>query len=54
MAVLNLCQVMVLKSGFQKMEEGAGRSARRVLPWHEKRSEYLEGTTKEMEMVMFD
>jgi hypothetical protein len=42
------------KKWFSEMEEGARRSARRVLPWHEKGSEYLEGTTKEMEMVMFD
>jgi hypothetical protein len=36
----------------RKMEEGAGRSTRRVLPWHGKGSEYLEGIAKEMEVVM--
>jgi hypothetical protein len=36
------------------MEEGAGRSTRRVPPWHEKGLEYLEGTAKELEMVMSD
>jgi hypothetical protein len=36
------------------MEEDAGRSTRRVLPWHEKGSEYLERTAEEMEIVMFD
>jgi hypothetical protein len=46
--------VSVLKVVFGKMEKSAGRSTRRVLPWHEKGSEYLEGTAEEMEMVMFD
>jgi hypothetical protein len=36
------------------MEKGAGRSTRRVLPWHGYGSEYLQGTAKEMEMVMCD
>jgi hypothetical protein len=36
------------------MEKGAGRSTRRVLPWHGYGSEYLQGTTEEMEMVMCD
>jgi hypothetical protein len=36
------------------MEKGAGRSTWRVLPWHEKGSEYLQGTAKELEMVMCD
>jgi hypothetical protein len=36
------------------MEKGAGRSTRRVLPWHGYGSEYLQGTTKENEMVMCD
>jgi hypothetical protein len=36
------------------MEESVGWSTRRVLPWHENGSEYLEGTAEEMEMLMFD
>jgi hypothetical protein len=36
------------------MEKGAGRSTQRVLPWHGYGSEYLQGTSKEMEMVMCD
>jgi hypothetical protein len=36
------------------MEKGAGRSTRRVLPWHGYGSEYLQGTAKGMEMVMCD
>jgi hypothetical protein len=36
------------------MEESVERSTRRVLPWHENVSEYLEGTAEEMEMVIFD
>jgi hypothetical protein len=36
------------------MEESVERTTRRVLPWHKKGSEYLEGTAEEMEMVMFD
>jgi hypothetical protein len=36
------------------MEEGAERSIRRVLPLHEIGSEYLEGTAKEIEVVMCD
>jgi hypothetical protein len=31
----------------EKMEKGAGRSTRRVLPWHEEITEYLEGTAEE-------
>jgi hypothetical protein len=42
------CQVLVLQECFQKMEESAERSTRRVLPWHGKSSEYLEGTTEKM------
>jgi hypothetical protein len=36
------------------MEKGAGRSTRRVLPWHGYGSEYLQGTAEGMEMVMCD
>jgi hypothetical protein len=36
------------------MEKGAGRSTRRVLPWHGYGSEYLQGTTEGMEMVICD
>jgi hypothetical protein len=54
MAILNLCQFLVLKVVFEKMEKGAGRSTRRVLPWHGYGLEYLWGTTEEMEMVMCD
>jgi hypothetical protein len=31
------------------MEESVRRSTRRVLPWHGKSLEYLEGTAKKME-----
>jgi hypothetical protein len=37
-----------------KMEKGAGRSTRRVLPWHGYGSKYLQGTAEGMEMVMCD
>jgi hypothetical protein len=46
--------LVFLKWFFEKMEEGAGRSTQRVLSWHEKSLEYLDGTVEEMEMVMFD
>jgi hypothetical protein len=36
------------------MEKGAGRSTRRVLPWHGYGSEYLQGTAEGMERVMCD
>jgi hypothetical protein len=36
------------------MEKGAGRSTRRVLPWHGYGLEYLQGTAEEMEVVMCD
>jgi hypothetical protein len=39
---------------FEKMEKGAGRSTRRVLPWHGYGSEYLQGTAEGMEVVMCD
>jgi hypothetical protein len=39
---------------FGKMKEGARRSILRVLPWHVIGSEYLEGTTEEIEVVMCD
>jgi hypothetical protein len=42
------------KFDFGKMEKGAGRSTRRVLPWRGNGSEYLQGTTKGMEVVMYD
>jgi hypothetical protein len=48
------CQVLVLQEYFWNMEKGAGRSTRRVLPWHGYGSEYLQGTAKGMEMVMCD
>jgi hypothetical protein len=38
----------------EKMEESAGWSTRRVLPWHGYGSEYLQGTAEGMEMVMCD
>jgi hypothetical protein len=42
--------VLVLKVVFRrkKMEEGAGRSTRRVLSWHGYGSGYLEGTAEEI------
>jgi hypothetical protein len=46
--------VLVLNVVFGKMEKGARRSTQRVLSWYEKSLEYLEGTAKEMEMVVFD
>jgi hypothetical protein len=36
------------------MEKGAGRSTRRVLPWHGYGSEYLQGTVEGIEVVMCD
>jgi hypothetical protein len=36
------------------MEKAAGRSTWRVLPWHAKGLEYLQGTAEELEMVMCD
>jgi hypothetical protein len=55
MAILNLCQVLVLQNKvFRKMEKGAGRSTWRVLPWHDNGSEYLQGTAEGMERVMCD
>jgi hypothetical protein len=36
------------------MKKGAGWSTRRVLPWHDYGSEYLQGTAEGMEMVMCD
>jgi hypothetical protein len=36
------------------MEKGARQSTRRVLPWHGKGSEYLNGTAEEMVKVMCD
>jgi hypothetical protein len=46
--------VLFSKVDFEKMEKGAGRSTRRVLPWHGYGSEYLQGTAEGMEMVMCD
>jgi hypothetical protein len=54
MAILNLCQFLVLKVVFRKMEKGAGRSTWRVLTWHGYGSEYLQGIDEGMEMVMCD
>jgi hypothetical protein len=48
MNVLNLCQFLVLQNDFRKMENSVGQSTRRVLPWHEESSEYLEGTGEEL------
>jgi hypothetical protein len=48
------CQVLVLQECFENMEKGAGRSTRRVLPWHCYGSEYLQGTAEGMEMVICD
>jgi hypothetical protein len=40
--------VLVFKRGFWKeKEKGAGRSTKRVLPWHDDGSEYLEDTAEE-------
>jgi hypothetical protein len=38
----------------EKLEKGVKRSTRWVLPWHGGGSEYLEGTAKGFEVVMFD
>jgi hypothetical protein len=46
--------VLVLKVVFGKMEECAGQSTQRVLPWHGYGSEYLQGTAEELEMVICD
>jgi hypothetical protein len=46
--------VFIFKSGFQRMEEDAGRSTQRVLPWHRKGSEYLKDAAEDLEMVMCD
>jgi hypothetical protein len=46
--------VLFSKVDFGKREKNAGRSTRRVLPWHEYGSAYLQGTAKEMEVVMYD
>jgi hypothetical protein len=54
MAILNLCQVLVLQKCFRKMEKSAGWSTRRVLPWHGSGLEYVQGTAEEMEMVLCD
>jgi hypothetical protein len=48
------CRFWFLKNGFRNIEESAGRSNRRVLPWHGKSLEYLEGIVKNMEVVMCD
>jgi hypothetical protein len=39
--------VLFSKVDFGKMEKGAGRSTRRVLPWHGYGSEYLQVLPKE-------
>jgi hypothetical protein len=36
------------------MEKGAGRSTRRVQPWHGYGSEYLQSTAEGMERIMCD
>jgi hypothetical protein len=46
--------VLFSKDVFEKMEKGAGRGTRMVLPWHGYGSEYLQGIAEEMEMVMCD
>jgi hypothetical protein len=48
------CRFCFSKVDFRKMEKGAGRSTRKVLPWHEYDSEYLQGTAEGMEVVMCD
>jgi hypothetical protein len=40
--------VLFSKDVFGKMDKGAERSTRRVLPWHGYGSEYLQGTAEEM------
>jgi hypothetical protein len=38
--------VLFSKVDFGKVEKGAGRGTRRVLPWHVFGSEYLQGTAE--------
>jgi hypothetical protein len=53
MAILNLCQVLGFTKVFlEKWRRCAGRSTRRVLPWHGYGLEYLQGTAKGNELVM--
>jgi hypothetical protein len=55
MAILNLCQVLVLQKCFwEEWREVPIRSTWRVLPWHGCGSDYLQGTAEEIEMVMCD
>jgi hypothetical protein len=49
MAILNLCQVLVLQRCFRKNWSCAGRSTWRVLPWHGNDPEYSEGTAGELD-----
>jgi hypothetical protein len=46
--------VLFSKDVFGKMGKGAGQSTRRVLPWHDYGSEYLQGIAEGNELVMFD
>jgi hypothetical protein len=39
---------------FRQKEKDAGQSTWRVLSWHGKSSEYLEGAAEEIEVVMWD
>jgi hypothetical protein len=48
------CRFCFSEDDFGKMEKGAGRSTRRVLSWYGYGSEYLQGTTEGMEVVMCD
>jgi hypothetical protein len=48
------CRFYFQKGVFGKVEKGAGRSTRRIPPWHGCGSEYSQGTAEEMEVVMFD
>jgi hypothetical protein len=48
------CRFWFSKVDFGKLEKGAGRSTRRVLPWHRLGLEYLQGTAEGWEVVMCD
>jgi hypothetical protein len=48
------CRFCFKNGVFGKMEKSIERSTRRVLPWHGCGLEYLQGTAKEMEVVMCD
>ena len=48
------CRFCFSKWISERNGENAGRSTRRVLPWHGSGSEYLQGTSEGMEVVMCD